>query len=59
MKGKESCARTGRGKGRGRERERGGGAFFQGIINSLNALISSVICWIRAKLIDCLNMVIS
>ena len=25
------------------ERERGGGAFFKGIINSLNALVSSVI----------------
>ena len=39
MKRKQNCARTGRGRGRDRERGRRG-AFFKGIINSLNALVS-------------------
>ena len=45
MKRKESCVRTGRGRGRGRDRERNGGqgAFFKGVIDSLNALVPFVL----------------
>ena len=42
MKGKYNCARTGRGIGKDRERGRRG-AFFKGIINSLNALVLYII----------------